>query len=132
MVKMARRSFLKKVRQSREEQEILHSVLCVPMTVASLRGAQFFMVLVHDCTRITYIRFLRRKSEALDVFKNLVAEIRIQKNGQVRTLRRDNGTEYCNADFSHYLNSEGIQHETTTPYTPEHNGPAERTNRALI
>ena len=31
-----------------------------------------------------------------------------------------------------FLKEKGIQHEMTTPDTPQHNGVAERTNRTLL
>ena len=31
-----------------------------------------------------------------------------------------------------YLNEQGIQHESTTPYMPEHNGVAECMNQTLL
>jgi hypothetical protein len=34
--------------------------------------------------------------------------------------------------FGEYLSSQGIQHQTTCPYTPEQNGVAERKNRHLL
>ena len=47
-------------------------------------------------------------------------------------LRSDNGTEYANMTFRAYLSDQGIQHQTTCPYTPEQNGVAERKNRHLL
>jgi len=34
--------------------------------------------------------------------------------------------EYINADVKAILNKLGIQHQTSTPYTPQQNGPEER------
>ena len=47
-------------------------------------------------------------------------------------MRSDNGGEYVNNDFSHYLTNHGILHETTCPQTPQQNGVAERKNRHLL
>lgn len=50
----------------------------------------------------------------------------------MKVLRSDNGREFCNKAMNSYLESRGIQRETTAPYTPEQNGKAERDNRTII
>lgn len=55
---------------------------------------------------------------------------KFQRN--VKTLRVDNGREYCNERTMRYLREKGINMETTAPYTPEQNGRAERDNRSLV
>lgn len=45
-------------------------------------------------------------------------------------MRTDNGTEY-RGELTDILQKAGIRHQTTTPYTPEENGVAERLNRTL-
>jgi hypothetical protein len=54
-----------------------------------------------------------------------------QKNANVRRVRTDNGGEYMGKEFTSICSKLGIIHETTSPYTPEHNGIAERYNRTL-
>lgn len=49
----------------------------------------------------------------------------------MKKIRRDNGGEYIGREFAHVCNKLGIIHETTSPYTPEHNRIAERHNRML-
>ena len=47
-------------------------------------------------------------------------------------LRSDNGTEYLNHNLGDFLKSKGVLHQTTTRYTPEQNGAAERLNRTIL
>lgn len=47
-------------------------------------------------------------------------------------MRSDNGKEYCNKVLSVFLAASGIKHQTSTPYTPQQNGLAERMNRTLL
>jgi transposase InsO family protein len=42
------------------------------------------------------------------------------------------GKEYEGRWFDDYLAKEGIKHETTSSYTPQQNGVAERANRILM
>lgn len=50
----------------------------------------------------------------------------------MKTVRTDNGTEYCNARMKKYMKERGITLETTVPYTPEQNGRSERNNRTIV
>ena len=47
-------------------------------------------------------------------------------------MRSDKGTEFKNTNTEEYLDEEGISHEFSVPYTPQHNGIVERKNRTLI
>jgi transposase InsO family protein len=40
--------------------------------------------------------------------------------------------EFKNLQVEEYLEEEGIKHEFSSPYTPQHNGMVERKNRNLI
>ncbi|GJU43794.1 retrovirus-related pol polyprotein from transposon TNT 1-94 [Tanacetum coccineum] len=58
----------------------------------------------------------------------------IQRNlqAQVITVRTDRGTEFLNKTLHAYFKEEGIEHQTSTPRTPEQNGVVERRNRTLV
>jgi hypothetical protein len=47
-------------------------------------------------------------------------------------LRTDNGGEFTSREFSDYCATHGIQRQFSQPYTPQHNGVAERKNRTLL
>ena len=50
----------------------------------------------------------------------------------MKTLRTDNGLEFCNEKFSEYCKTSGIQRHRTVRKTPQQNGVAERMNRTLL
>jgi transposase InsO family protein len=58
--------------------------------------------------------------------KELVALMERQMRRKLKTLRTDNGTEFVNSEIEQLCKQNGITHQTTTPYTPEQNGIAER------
>lgn len=131
--KMTRRHFEEvKCRDVNQKLRLVHSDLCGPMSVKSLGGAWYFLVIVDDFTRFTYVAFLKKKSDTLDEFKSFVNLMSTQGHGKVRALRTDNGKEYVNGAYKNYLRSKGIEHQPSAPYTPEQNGLAERTNRTLV
>ncbi|WVZ25126.1 hypothetical protein V8G54_003670 [Vigna mungo] len=44
----------------------------------------------------------------------------------------DNGGEYFKTELIEFMNSKGILHQTTCPYSPQQNGVAERKNRHIL
>jgi hypothetical protein len=75
---------------------------------------------------------MRHKSETLDKFKVYKAQVENHTGKRILALRTDRGGEYINAAFDKYRQDNGIQHQTTTPYTPQQNGVSERLNRTLF
>lgn len=55
-----------------------------------------------------------------------------QTGKKLKILRSDNGSEYVNQKMRKILKSAGIRHQTTTRYTPQSNGAAERANRTIV
>lgn len=55
------------------------------------------------------------------------------KSGQrLKILRIDDGAEFNLTKFKNFYEEHGIEHEVTSPYTPQHNGLAKRRNRTLL
>jgi len=78
------------------------------------------------------IYFVKHKFDVLEKFKEYVNLVKKKFQRHVKTLRMDNGREYCNKQMHGYLRAKGISLETTVPYTSEQNGRAERDNRSLV
>ncbi|GJR93512.1 retrovirus-related pol polyprotein from transposon TNT 1-94 [Tanacetum coccineum] len=101
--KAKRSSFkTKAVPSSKGRLNLLHMDLCGPMRVESMNGKK-------------YILMIQRNLQA-----------------QVITVRTDRGTEFLNKTLHAYFKEEGIEHQTSTPRTPEQNGVVERRNRTLV
>ena len=49
--------------------EIVHTDLCGKMRTKGLEGELYFMLLIDDYTRMTWVCFLKKKSEAFECFK---------------------------------------------------------------
>ncbi|KAK1613544.1 hypothetical protein QYE76_019061 [Lolium multiflorum] len=59
-------------------------------------------------------------------------QVQRKYNTTILAIRSDNGTEFKNYTLDDFLGEEGIQHQYSSPYTPQQNGVAERKNRTLI
>ncbi|GJS85379.1 retrovirus-related pol polyprotein from transposon TNT 1-94 [Tanacetum coccineum] len=102
------------------------------MRVASINGKKYILVIVDDYSRYTWTLFLRSKDETPEVLKDLLTMIQRNLQAQVITVRTDRGTEFLNKTLYAYFKEEGIEHQTSTPRTPEQNGVVERRNRTLV
>ena len=112
--------------------ELISMDLSGPMSAPSFGGALYSAVFIDHATDASFIRLLKSKSEAtaatIEVL-NLMENITDRK---IKAIRTDNGGEYVNKELYAYFSAKGIEPQTTMPYTPEHNGKAERLNRTLV
>jgi hypothetical protein len=95
-------------------------------------GKRYFITFIDDYSRFTYVYLLRTKDEAFGKFKEFKKMVENQKERQIKVLRSDRGGEYFSKEFSTFCEENGIIHQMTAPYTPQHNGLAERKNRTLV
>ncbi|GJW36791.1 retrovirus-related pol polyprotein from transposon TNT 1-94 [Tanacetum coccineum] len=131
--KAKRSSFKSKVvPSSKGRLNLLHMDLCGPMRVASINGKKYILVIVDDYSRYTWTLFLRSKDETPEVLKDFLTMIQRNLQAQVISVRTDRGTEFLNKTLHAYFKEEGIEHQTSTPRTPEQNGVVERQNRTLV
>ncbi|KAM1223589.1 hypothetical protein ACFX2G_043549 [Malus domestica] len=112
--------------------ELIHTDLCGPMQNESIAGNKYFMLLIDDYTRMSWVYFLRQKSEALTCFKKFRAMVELQSGFKVKCLRSDRGGEFVSNEFNQFLEAEGIQRQLSMAYTPQQNGVVERKNRTVV
>ncbi|GJV33556.1 putative ribonuclease H-like domain-containing protein [Tanacetum coccineum] len=72
------------------------------------------------------------RDETPEVLKDFLTMIQRNLQAQVISVRTDRGTEFLNKTLHAYFKEEGIEHQTSTPRTPEQNGVVERRNRTLV
>jgi len=111
--------------------QLIHSDICGPME-SSFGGCRYFLLFIDDCTRMTWVYFLKAKSEAFEKiihFKHLVEN---STKERIATLRTDNGGEFTSNEFNDYCRNNGIKMQLTNSYTPQQNGVTERMNQTLM
>jgi 5'-3' exoribonuclease 2 len=59
----------------------------------SLGGAEYFLTLIDDKTRYTWVYPLKTKDQVFDHFKEWQAEVENRTGRRVKVLRTDNGGE---------------------------------------
>nr|KYP76234.1 Retrovirus-related Pol polyprotein from transposon TNT 1-94 [Cajanus cajan] len=111
---------------------LIHTDVWGPSSLPSLVGHWWFVTFIDDCMRVTWLYFLKHKSEVFYIFKTFHSMIRTQFNTYIRVLRSYNGGEYVNNQFQHFFNTHRIIHEISCPNTPQQNGVAEWKNQHIL
>lgn len=131
--KQSRKPFPKTaLKRATRTLELLHSDICGPMSTKSLGNNLYFVLFIDDYTRMTWVYFLKQKSEVFSVFKRFKQMIEVQSGLKIKVLRTDNGGEYTSNEFKAFCDEFGIVHQLTIPYSPQQNGVAERKNRTVM
>nr|GEY30622.1 retrovirus-related Pol polyprotein from transposon TNT 1-94 [Tanacetum cinerariifolium] len=122
----------KPVPNSRQRLHLLPMDLCGTMSIASINGKRYVLVIVEDYSRYMWVHFLISKDEAPEVIIKFLKRITVLFQSSVIIIRTDNGTEFKNQVLKEYFDTVGISHQMSYVRTPEQNGVVERRNRALV
>ena len=110
--------------------ELLHCDIWGPHKVPTHSGARFFLTIVDDFTRCTWVFFMQHKSETQNLLQSFITFTRTQYHTSVKTVRVDNGTEFL--PLKGFFQTHGIEYQRTCVYTPQQNGVVERKHRHLL
>ncbi|CAL9020488.1 unnamed protein product [Prunus brigantina] len=111
---------------------LVHFDVWGPAKIATPAGAQWFVKIIDDCTRMTWVSLLKIKGEVSSRFQQFYQMVETQFHARIQVLRSDNGGEFVNHDLNQFLQDHGIIHQRSCPYAPQQNGVAERKNRHLL
>ncbi|GKD03321.1 zinc finger, CCHC-type containing protein [Tanacetum coccineum] len=127
LTKITRQPF-KDVNRKSKVLDLIHSDLCDFHANPSLGNNKYVITFIDDASRYCYVYLLHAKQKALEKFKIYKREVELQRQDLIKLLHTDRGGEYYDLV---YLQSTGITHQTTAPYTSQQNGVAERKNMTL-
>jgi transposase InsO family protein len=102
--------------------EIIHSDVCGTMSTTSSNGYVYYVSLIDDFSRKSWIYFLKRKGEVFSKFKEFKTLIENIFEKNIKVLRLDNGGEFTLDEFKALSGEDGIKREVSTPYNPQQNG----------
>jgi transposase InsO family protein len=98
----------------------------------SIGGSFYFLTFIDDFSRKVWVYFLKHKSETFARFNEFKVEEEKQSGRFVKVLRSDGEGEYDSRESVDFCKHHGIKKQTTTRYTPQKNGVAERKNRTIM
>lgn len=75
---------------------LLHVDLWGPYKTPNLNGANYFLTIFDDYTRVTWTILMKDKSYVLQALQNFILMIRNQFNTTIKILQTDNGIEFLN------------------------------------
>lgn len=130
--KMERLPFPSSESRSSQCLDLVHSDIAGPMETESIGGKKYYITFIDDFSRKVFVYMLRNKSEAFEKFKIFQAQAERTHGRKIKSLRTDNGGEYCSKEFAAFLQQQGIEHQTTVPYNSEQNGVSERLNKTIL
>ncbi|PWA98023.1 hypothetical protein CTI12_AA024020 [Artemisia annua] len=131
--KHARSSFPKEATsRAKEPLQLIHMDLCGPITPPSHGKNLYFMLLIDDFSRKTWVYFLKEKSQAFEAFKIFKSMVEKEKGLKIKSMRSDRGEEFLSKEFNKFCEDNGIRRFLRAPYSPQQNGVVERKNRTIL
>ncbi|KAE9618243.1 putative RNA-directed DNA polymerase [Lupinus albus] len=118
--------------KAKEVLNIVYSDVCGPFDVTTIGGSRYFVSFVDDVSRKLWLYPIKTKDEVFCTFKDFKSLVEKESGKHIKILRTDGGGEFNSKEFDVFCKKEGITHEVTAPYTPQHNGIAERRNRTIL
>jgi len=92
---------------------------------------RYVCVIVDDYSHFTWNLFLASKDETVEKFVAFIKKVEKRVGHSLVCLRSDHGTEFENSRFIDFCGEHGVEHNFSTPRTPEQNGVVECKNRTL-
>ena len=130
--KKNRKPFPKATWRASKKLQLIHSDILGPQRTPSLKGSLYYVVFIDDFTWMCWIFLLKHKSEITQIFWKFKVKVENESGCRIQTLRSNNGKEYTSKSFNRFCEEADIQHQFTTPYTPQQNGLSERQNIYIL
>jgi transposase InsO family protein len=94
--------------------------------------ARYFITFINECTRMTWVSLLHKKSDVITAFREFYSMVKNQFQKQIKVWQSDNAMEFLEKSLGDYLRQNNIRHHTSCTYTRQQNGLAERKNRQIM
>lgn len=120
--KQVRVSFPSSSSSSLHNFDLLYMDIWRPYKMATFDGYKYFLNVVDDFSRMTWVLLLRIKLDICIVLKTFLTYIRTQFSKNVKVVRSDNGIEFVNANCNELFKSLGIVHQNSCASKPQKMG----------
>ena len=109
--------------------DLLHIDVWGPFSEPTQEGYRYFLTIVDDHTRVTWIYLLKLKSDVLTVFPDFITMVETQYSTRVKSVRSDNAPELR---FEALYKAKGIVSYHSCAETPEQNSVVERKHQHIL
>jgi hypothetical protein len=79
--------------------ELLHMDLFGPIAYISISGSKYYLVIVDDYSRFTWVFFLQGKSQTQETLKGFLRRAQNEFRLRIKKIRSDNGMEFKNSQI---------------------------------
>ena len=98
--------------------ELVHTDVCRLMDTPTHGGNKYFLTFIDDFSRMTWVYFMRQKSDVFSIFKKFQSFVERQSGHLMKVLRSDRGREYNSHQFEKFCEDIGLERQLTVGYTP--------------
>jgi hypothetical protein len=95
-------SFPSKATKEKQILELVGSDVFGPVTIPSLGGSRYYVSFINDFSKMTWIYFLKKKSEVFKRFLEFKSLVENQTNRKIKVLRIDDGGELSGKEFDQF------------------------------
>ena len=96
--------------------------------MSSLGGSYYYLTLIDEYIRFSWIYFLKEKSHAIKAIKDFIIMIEKQTQFIVKHIFTDNRGEYLSSKLREFFSEKGIIHDLSLPDAHKYNSIHERFN----
>lgn len=108
---------------------LIHMDIWGPYSTTSVHGHRYFLTIVDDYSRFTWLILLKGKYEVQQAVQDFVLMIENQLEKKVQKIRSDNGPKFSLPKF---YASKGIIHQKSCVSTPQQNARVERKHQHIL
>ena len=88
--------------------ELLHVDIWGPHHIHTYNGCKFFLTIVDDFSRATWVHLLSHKSNATSLLQAFIVFVEKQSDAKVKVVRSDNGLEFHSRPIQEFYTAKGI------------------------
>ena len=109
--------------------DLVHADIWGPYSTPSLNGSKYFLTIVDDYSRCTWVFLFSQKSIVASLIQSFYSLVLTQFHSTIKVIRSDNGLEFV---LQKFYNSKGIVHQLSCVETPQQNSIVERKHQHLL
>src|ERR1044072_2368362 len=129
MAKQKKLPFSVSVHNAKHIFDLVHLDIWGPFRVHSIHNHRYFLTVVDDYSRFTWVVLLKNKGEVMNQVQKFIEMVATQFQVTVKSIRTDNGPEFV---LPEYYAKKGIFHQRSCVETPQQNRRDERRHQTLL
>ena len=109
--------------------DLIHFDIWGPYAVPTIVGHKYFLTIVDDCTRLTWVYLMKSKSKTRHLLQSFYTMIKTQFGKSIKVFRTNNRLEF---QMVYFFKFNGIIHQHSCVNTPQQNSVMERKHQHIF